>query len=178
MALVVVERTFEYPVQFKDIHAIDGSGSWCRSSQGLRFLKTLFSRDRLRMLCLYEAPDVETVRVAEGQARTTFDRAWTCSQLQIGSPGDPSSAAEYVVVERRFPQPVTPEFFANALREKGWCLDLHRTEYVEGYLATDGLQAVCVFRAPDAESVRLANNQAGVPYAKIWTASTHTRSVE
>ena len=173
MELVVVERTFGHPMRFEDIHSVDGSGSWCLSAHRVRFLKALFSRDRLRMLCLYEAPDAEAVRLAEGEARATFDRAWTCAQLPISSPGDQAPAAEYVVVERLFPEPVTPEFFANALREKGWCLDLHRAEYVEGYLATDGLRAVCVFRAPDAESVRLANNQAGVPYAKVWTASTH-----
>ena len=173
MELVVVERTFERPVQFEEIHALDGSTSWCLTAHRVRFLKTLFSRDRLRMLCLYEAPDAEAVRLAEGEARVTFDRAWTCAQLQIGSPGDAAPSGEYVVVERQFPEPVTPEFFANALREKGWCLDLHRAEYIEGYLAADGCRAVCVFRAPDAESVRLANNQAGVPYAKIWTASTH-----
>jgi hypothetical protein len=93
--------------------------------------------------------------------------------LRIGSPDDRAAATEYVVVEWLFPEPVTPEFFANTLRKKGWCLDLHRAEYVEGYLATDGLRAVCVFRAPDAESVRLANNQAGVPYASVWTGSMH-----
>ena len=125
------------------------------------------------MLCLYEAPDAEAVRLAEEEARVTFDQAWTCSHLPIDGPGDQRRRAEYVVVERLFPEPVTPEFVANALREKGWCLDLHRAEYVESYLATDGLRMVCVFRAPDAESVRLANNQAAVPYTNVWTASTH-----
>ena len=100
------------------------------------------------MLCLYEAPDEEAVRLAEGEARATFDRAWTCAQLRIGSHGQQAPTAEYVVVERLFPEPVTQEFFANALREKGWCLDLYRAEYVEGYLGADGLRAVCVFRAP------------------------------
>ena len=173
MELVVVERTFERPVRFEDIHALDASDPWCLSAHRVRFLKTLFSRDRLRMLCVYEAPDAEAVRLAEGEARTTFDRAWTCAQLPIGGPGNQAPAPELIVVERLFPEPVTPEFFVNALRQKGWCLDLHRAEYVEGYLATDGLRAVCVFRAPDAESVRLANTQAGVPYTKVWTASTH-----
>jgi hypothetical protein len=89
MELVVVERTFEQHCAFEDIHALDGSGSWCLSAHRVRFLKTLFSRDRLRMLCLYEAPDAEAVRLAEGEARATFDRAWTCAQLRIGSPGKP-----------------------------------------------------------------------------------------
>jgi len=173
MELVVVERTFEQPVQLDDIHAFEGAGSWCLSAHRVRPLKTLVSRDQRRMLCVYEAPDAEAVRLAEGEVRAPFDRAWTCSHLRNDSPGDQDPAAELIVVERLFPEPVTPEFFAKALREKGWCLDLHRAEYVEGYLATDGLRAVCVFRAPDAESVRLANDQAGVPYAKVWTASMH-----
>jgi len=173
MELVIVERTFPQPAQFEDIHALDGSDAWCLSAHRVRSLKTLFSRDRRRMLCFYEAPDAEAVRLAEGEARTTFDRAWTCAQLRIGSPDHKAAATEYVVVERLFPEPVTPEFFAEALREKGWCLDLHRAEYVEGYLSTDGLRAVCLFRAPDAESVRLANSQAGIPYARVWTGSIH-----
>ena len=86
---------------------------------------------------------------------------------------EPMEGLAPIVVERLFPEPVTQEFFANALRKKGWCLDLYRAEYVEGYLGADGLRAVCVFRAPDAESVRLANNEAGVPYTKVWTASAH-----
>lgn len=173
MELVIVERTFQQPAQFEEVHALDDSGAWCFSAHRVRSLKTLFSRDRRRMLCFYEAPDAEAVRLAEGEARTTFDRAWTCARLPIGRPDDKAAVTEYVVVERQFPGPVTPELFVNALREKGWCLDLHRAEYVEGYLGTDGLRAVCVFRAPDAESVRLANSQAGVPYASVWTGSMH-----
>ena len=173
MEIVVVERKFEQPVQFEDIQALEGAGSWCLNAHRVRFLKALFSRDRRRMLGLYEAPDAEAVRLAEGEARVPFDRAWTCSHLRNDSTSDQTPAAEFVVAERLFPEPVTPEFVANALREKGWCLDLHRAEYVESYLATDGLRMVCVFRAPDAESVRLANKQADVPYTNVWTASIH-----
>ena len=125
------------------------------------------------MLCFYEAPDAEAVRVAEAEASVPFDRAWTCSYSKNDGLHDQALAGEYVVVERLFPEPVTPEFVAKALRDKGWCLDLHRAEYLESYLATDGLRMVCIFRAPDAESVRLANNQAGVPYTNVWTASMH-----
>ena len=173
MELVVVERKFEQPVQFKDIQALARAGSWCRNAHRVRFLKTIFSRDRRRMLCFYEAPDAEAVRLAEEEARVPFEQAWTCSHLRNDGPGERAGAAEYVVVERLFPSPVTPDFVAHALREKGWCLDLHRAEYVESYLAADGLRMVCLFRAPDAESVRLANEQAAVPYTNVWTASMH-----
>jgi hypothetical protein len=85
-------------------------------------------------------------------------------------------SGEYVVVERLFPEAVTPEFVSNALRQSGWCLDLHGAEYVESFLGSDGRRMVCLFRAPDAEAVRRANQQGGVPYTEVWTASVHSSS--
>ena len=43
---------------------------------GVRFLRSYFSTDGRRMLCLYEAPDVESVRFANRQAGLPFDLAW------------------------------------------------------------------------------------------------------
>jgi hypothetical protein len=73
--LVVVERRFEQPVKFEDIQKIEDEGSWCLEIHNVHFLKTFFSRDRQRMLCLYEAPDAESVRLAEDQARVPYNRA-------------------------------------------------------------------------------------------------------
>ena len=80
---------------------------------------------------------------------------------------------EVVVVERLFQAPATLDFVSNTLHRAQWCLDLHRASLVESFLAFNGRSMVCVFRAPDAESVRLANKQGGVPYADVWTASVH-----
>jgi Nickel responsive protein SCO4226-like len=171
--LVLVERRFDQPVKFEDIQRLEDEGSWCLDAHNVRFLKTLFSRDRRRMLCLYEAPDAESVRLAEDQARVPFDRAWTCTHLQSTSPIAAPAAAEYVVVERAFPTPVTAEFVSDALKRAGWCLDLYCATYLESYLGGEGTKMVCVFRAPDAEAVRLANIKAEVPYTDVWTASIH-----
>jgi hypothetical protein len=40
------------------------------------FLRSYFAIDGRRMLCLYEAPDVESVRFANRQAGLPFDRVW------------------------------------------------------------------------------------------------------
>jgi len=125
------------------------------------------------MLCLYEAPGAESVRLAQDQARVPYERAWTCAHLTGSAPTTDASASELVVVERVFPTAVTAEFVSTAFKRSGWCLDLHRATYVESYLGGDGKKMVCVFRAPDAESVRLANNQGGVPYTAVWTANVH-----
>jgi hypothetical protein len=126
------------------------------------------------MLCLFEAPDAESVRDAESQGEVPFNRAWTCTHLQGLDSAVKTPSVEYVVVERLFPEAVTPEFVSNALRQSGWCLDLHGAEYVESFLGSDGRRMVCLFRAPDAEAVRRANQQGGVPYTEVWTASVHS----
>ena len=175
MELVLVERRFDSPVRYEDIVALEIAGYSCHQTRNVRFRKSFFSRDRRRMLCLFEAPDAESVRDAESQARVPFNRAWNCTNLQGSSNENAiSTDAEYVVVERFFPEAVTPEFVSNALRQSGWCLDLHGAEYVESFLGSDGRRMVCLFRAPDAEAVRRANQQGGVPYTEVWTASVHS----
>ena len=174
MELVLVERRFDQPVEFEDIQSLEDAGSWCLELHGVRFIKTFFSRDRRRMLCLYEAPDAEAVRLAESQAKVPYERAWTCMHLVGDSMRSETSSAQYIVAERRFIDPVKPEFVSVALQKAGWCLDLHRAEYIESFLGHDGLRMVCLFRAPDAEAVRQANRKAGVPYTQIWRASVHT----
>jgi hypothetical protein len=140
MELVLVERSFDQPMSFEDVQKLEDEGSWCFDAYKVRFLKTLCSRDRRRMLCLYEAPDAEAVRLAEDRARVPYDRIWTCSRLQSNASIVHVAAKEYVVVEREFPSPVTAEFFSDAFKRATWCLDLHRATYVESYLGGNGMK--------------------------------------
>jgi hypothetical protein len=174
MELVLVERRFEQPVAFEDIQGQERAQSWCLDAYHVRFLKTFVSKDRRRMLCLYEAPDAEAVRRSQEQAKVPFEQAWTCQNVK--SPEEPFdvSAKEYVVVERVLAEPVTSEFLSSALRSSRGCMELYRASHLESFLERDGLKIVCVFRAPDAEAVRTANAQLGAPNGDTWTASVHT----
>ncbi|HEX4998743.1 MAG TPA: nickel-binding protein [Terriglobia bacterium] len=172
MELVLVERRFEEPVLFEEIQALENAGAWCLDAHRVRYMKTFFSRDRRRMLCLYEAPDAESVRLAETKARVPFERAWSCMSLPGSEDGAAWPAAgEDVVVVREFPQPATMEYVMNSCRNHAWCLDLYNAHRVGSYLANDGLRMVCHFRAPDAESVRMANERGSAPMTEVWTAT-------
>jgi hypothetical protein len=173
LELVLVERRFERPVEFGDIQSLEDAGAKCLETHGVRFLKTFFSRDGRRMLCLYEAPDAEAVRIAESQAKIPYECAWTCTNLRTDQPLNETADGECVVAESLFPEKITPEFVALARQQSQWCLELHRAEYVESFLRSDGLRMICIFRAPDAEAVRRASQQGGMPYTEIWTASVH-----
>ena len=174
MELVLVERRFEQPIDFQDIQRQETAASWRLDTYNVRFLKTFLSKDRRRMLCLYEAPDAEAVRSAEKQARIPFEHAWTCQILQNENVTTHATANEYVIVERSFPSPMTADYILSAFCGARSCFELHRTAYLESFLGKDGLKMVCVFRAPDAEAVRTANDQARAPYTDVWTASLHT----
>ena len=177
MTRVMVERSFEMPVAFEDIQAIEETGAWCLEAHQVVFIKTFFSVDRRRMLCLYEAPDAESVRLAEKKAQVPFDCAWSCRALQTpaGSASAPSTSATRipVVVERQFDRPYSADDVQNMVRSSAWCFDQHRTRYVESYLAQDGFRMVCLFEAPDMESVRFVNRTLRFPVRRLWTTTVH-----
>lgn len=79
---------------------------------------------------------------------------------------------EDVIVEGRYAEPATPEAVLERGRSRRFCFDLYRSHTVTHDLALDGQHICCVFRAPDAESVRRALARIGVvPPERVWTAS-------
>jgi hypothetical protein len=78
---VVVVRQFEAPESLDDLQAIEDAGATCLEMHGVTFVRTFFSLDRQRMLCLYRAPDAESVRIAQRQAKMPLDSVWSCRFL-------------------------------------------------------------------------------------------------
>lgn len=75
-ALALVKRSFGAPVAFDDVQAMEDAGTDCLNLHRVRFLRSYFSTDRKRMICLYEAPDVEAVRNANRQVGLPFEEIW------------------------------------------------------------------------------------------------------
>jgi hypothetical protein len=76
-ANVVVERSFDTPVSLEEIQAIEDAGAGCLQARNVEFVRTFFSRDRRRMICLYRAPDAEAVREAQRMAGMPVDAVWS-----------------------------------------------------------------------------------------------------
>jgi hypothetical protein len=79
MEIVVVERSFEEPVDLETLVAKEAGAGWCLEMYGVEFLKSYVATDARRMICLYQAPDAEAVRTAQSTAGMPFDRVWSCS---------------------------------------------------------------------------------------------------
>jgi hypothetical protein len=165
MSLVVVERSFEQPCKFEELQAQEDEGAWCLEQHSVRFIRTYFSRDKLRMICLYEAPDAESVRTAQRTIDMPVDRVWAADCR------DDTDVEANVVVERTFDPPFDIEQLPGTRDETEWCLDMHRVEASHSFVSADGRRVVCTYRAPDVESVRVANRKAELPVDRMWAAS-------
>jgi hypothetical protein len=88
---VAVERSWDEPVEMADIQAIEDEGAWCLEARNVKFVRTYFTTDRKRMVCLYSAPDAESVRQAQSQINMPMDRVWAFELL------DPSGMANTTV---------------------------------------------------------------------------------
>lgn len=80
---------------------------------------------------------------------------------------------ERVIVERVFDEPISYEELQAREEANAWCLEAYNVTYLRTYVSADSKRMICLFEAPDAESVRAANRQAGLPFDKVWTASLH-----
>ena len=75
-SLALVGRRFDEPVTMESIQAIEYANRNCLEAHRVRFLRSFFSADHRRMLCLYEAPDAESVRLAQQQAGMPMETVW------------------------------------------------------------------------------------------------------
>jgi hypothetical protein len=76
---------------------------------------------------------------------------------------------EHVFVERVFAEPVDVEALIEASRAGATCFERHRVSGLRTVVSRDGLRMICEYLAPDAESVRSANESAGLPFERVWT---------
>lgn len=77
---------------------------------------------------------------------------------------------EHVIVERVFAEPVDVAALVRAAKDGASCFEVRRVTSLRSTVSRDGLRMICEYLAPDAESVRQANERAGLPYERIWLA--------
>jgi hypothetical protein len=83
----------------------------------------------------------------------------------------PESALVDVFVQRRFDAADTRGRERPDSARLEPCLDLHGIRCEQSYLARDGQRILCHFRAPDAESLRIALRVSGIDYDALWTGA-------
>jgi hypothetical protein len=161
---LVLERDFEPPLTIANVHErVRGSG-WCYDLHRVDWRGSFLTSGGRTLICSFEAADAESVRNALRATDTDMRRLWTAS-LHEASP----AITPNVLVQRSFAKPITFEEAHGLEEAKAWCLEQHRVRWARSYVSTDGLRTVCFYQAPDAESVRLAQKEAGLPFDAVWS---------
>lgn len=172
MTDVLLERTFDTPLTPADVTSLLKDPGRCLERHRVRWCGSFFATDQRRMVCHFQAPDTESARRALRQVGADVSRLWagTVHDAPTVSPGermDPN-----ILVERSFSDPVTVGQIQAREDAGAACLQNHRVRFVRTYFSSDGLRMLCVYRAPDAESVRMAQRQAAMPLDRVWAFRT------
>ncbi len=88
MAILVLEQTFEKPMTSQDLTDAGKRFDKCLEAHGARWMRSYLSKDRLRMICEFEAPDAEQVRESARSAGVPFDRCWPADCYARDKPSD------------------------------------------------------------------------------------------
>lgn len=177
MAVVVVERAFAVPLDEAGVARVLAAGAGCSELYEVTARFHLLARDGSRLACVFEAPDAEAVRnVTRAAAFSRPLHLWAAT-VHPGQGDDPVSlpaAADprygLAVVERSFAEPVAFDD-VQAMEEAGHaCFEMRDVTFIRSLFATGRQRMLCLYAAPDAETVREANRLAGLPFDRVWAA--------
>lgn len=169
MADVFMERRFDPPVTLTGLKEQFTSATNCLEMHRIGWQVSLLSTDGQCSVCRFSCPDEESLRIAVRQAGAKADSIWS-GTIHLAPDVVPAEQhAANVVVTRRFEAPVTLES-VQAIEDAGaWCLDAHNVKFMCTFFSRDRKRMICLYCAPDAESVRLAQRQAGMPVDRVWS---------
>ena len=166
------ESKFDKPLCPADVLAMAHDGAGCFALHRVDWLASLLSRDGRRMVCRFRAADAESVRIALRTIGADSRRLWPGTVHDRPDLGDAERGSANVLVRRGFAQPVTLDEI-QALEDAGaWCLDARDVRFIRSFFSVDRKRMVCLYRAPDAEAVRQAQRQAGMPVEDVWAFRT------
>lgn len=163
MVDLFMERHFARPLTPGDVIAMGAEGAGCFGLYKIDWLESFLGSGGNQLFCHFRAPDTESLRMAMRQVDGPVAVIWPGS-----AHGDGGTCSANVLVERRFDAPVHLEdIHAIEVAGKG-CLEARNVVYERTFFSTDRRRMVCLYRAPDAESVRQAQSQAGMPVERVW----------
>jgi hypothetical protein len=76
MTFHIVERVYENPVTDEELNESSAMLEPCLKARNIKWVQTYVAKDRKRCLCIFEAPDSETVRTSFRTANVKFERVW------------------------------------------------------------------------------------------------------
>jgi hypothetical protein len=165
---VVIERHWDPPLSEADLFAMFSGAEDCLAMHRCVWQSSWLSIDGHELSCHFRCPDAESLRIAMHQAGSPRGRVWVSTVHDAPGCGPVELATANVLVSRSFDEPVAFERI-QALEDAGLgCFQIHRVDFLRSYFSVDRKRMLCLYRAPDAESVRVTQQMAGMPVERVW----------
>lgn len=158
------ERTLETPMSVADVLAM-AMEKGCFSLHRAEWQESLLSTDGRRLFCRFRGPDAESVRMALRGARAS-GRFWPGTIHDAPEVTATGLGGANVLVERDLDPGVG--FEEIRARADAGGIEADGVTWLRSFCSNDRRRMVCVYRAPDVESVRLAQRRANLPLADAW----------
>lgn len=159
-----LERAFETPLTARDVLERGAATAWCFEMYRLNWMASFLAAGGQTLVCWLRAPDIESARQALRKAGADARRLWS-GTVHEGA----ASERENVMVARSFDVPVSLEEIQAREDAASWCLEAHNVRFSRTFFSLDRKRMLCLYEAPDAESVRLAQREAGMPFDAVWS---------
>jgi hypothetical protein len=169
MTEVFLERDFDPSLDRAGVIALALDSAGCFDIHRIDWRGSFLSSDGRQMLCWFSAPDMESARIAMREADPNAQDFWP-GEVVVGPgiSGQDLPRANVIVV-RSFKQPVTLQEIQDIEDAGIACLDTRNVRFIRTFFSSDKKRMICFYEAPDAESVRQAQREAGVPFDEAWS---------
>jgi len=83
LTTIILEHRFSgRPFDLDRYNQAQANNEWCLKLHGVRHLVSYLTPDRMRMICVFEAPDVEAVRRTSRQLGYGYDQLWPATVIR------------------------------------------------------------------------------------------------
>lgn len=168
MVELFLERDFFPPVSHADLQAAWGGAIGCFELHRVEWRGSLLSLDGRKLVCNFRAPDAESARIALRSGGADIRRLWPGTVHDAPDLQCFAADAANVIVRRSFARPVEVTDLQAREDAAAWCFDVRHVKFVRTYFSLDRTRMLCLYRAPDAESVREAQRIAAMPMDDVW----------
>jgi hypothetical protein len=156
-----VERTFDPPLTAGDVAEMARDADWCFKAHRVDWCGSYLAEGGRRMFCWFRGIDAESVRLALDGADLSVSWVGTaCGSTDVTTPN--------VIVTRRFTSPMRRDDLVLRETQRAAALRALGIEHANTFVSLDGQRALCLYRAPDADSLRAADAAAGLPLESAW----------
>ena len=165
---VILERSWNPPLSDAAMREMTETPQECFRLHRVSWQGSMLSVDGRALVCHFTAPDAESARIALQQAGADVAGLWPGTIMDAPGLSDDEIRTGNVAVTRRFPAPVEFAELQAAEDRAAACLEMHRVRFLRSFFSSDRRRMICTYRAPDAESVRISQREAGLPVDSIW----------